>query len=80
MYFANHMDSRKIVFSVGNQLQTNYHSMSFPGSVWDRHACPTAWDKCNVSLKGLWQTLGENQTPLKLVTKHAEILVWLRLF
>lgn len=35
------MDSGKIVFSVGNQLQTNYHSMSFPGSVWDRHACPS---------------------------------------
>lgn len=72
MYFANHMDSEKFVFSVGNQLQMNYHSMSFPGSVWDRHACPsTAWNKCNVSLKGLWQTLGENQPSLTLVTKHA---------
>lgn len=66
MHFANnHMDSGKIVFSGGNQLQTNYYSVSFPGSVLDKQS------KCNVSLKGLWQTLGENLAPLKSVTKRA---------
>lgn len=66
MHFANnHMDSGKIVFSGGNQLQTHYYSMPFPGSISDKQ------NKCNVSLKGLWQTLGENLAPLRLVTKRA---------
>lgn len=64
MYFANnHMDSRKLVFSGGKQLQTHYYSMPFPGSVLDKQT------RCKVTLKRLWQTLGENLAPLKLVTK-----------
>lgn len=74
MRFANnHMDTGKIVFSGGDQLQTHYHSMPFPGSVSDKKT------KCNISLKGRWQTLGENLAPLKLVTKCASMLARLRL-
>lgn len=66
MHFVNnHMDSGKIVFSGGNQLQTHYYSMPFPGSLSDKQT------KSNGSLKALWQTLDENLAHLKLVTKRA---------